>query len=126
MYQRILALFSCEPYCLPKHADHDSKLSLTPHLTNTSLQIHRGEEGVRLLDEMCGNHILSDGTRSPALTERDIADIQRQMSQIIAEVFKAAIEQPVHFQVCRFFNSTVGSEHSLMSRSYPTLLNFMG
>jgi len=103
MYKRILALFSCEPYCLPKHAENGSRLSLTPHLTNTSLQIHRGEEGVRLLDEMCGNHFLSDRVGSHTFTEEDIADIQWQMAQILAEVFKAAIQQPVHFQACFFF-----------------------
>ncbi|KAL4069539.1 TTL-domain-containing protein [Scleroderma citrinum] len=95
MYKRNLALFSSEPYSLPKPG---SPVSLIPHLTNTSLQICRGEENVRLFDEISGNHILSDKGRSPTLNEEDIADIQQQMAQVLAEVFKAAIEQPVHFQ----------------------------
>ncbi|KAI6153449.1 tubulin-tyrosine ligase family-domain-containing protein [Pisolithus tinctorius] len=96
MYRRMLALFSCEPYDLPRRGNDKY---LLPHLTNTSLQIHRGEEGVRLFDELIGCHILSGSRGDLLLSELDIADIKEQMARILADVFKAAVEQPVHFQV---------------------------
>lgn len=73
-----------------------------PHLTNTALQTHRGEEGVRLFDELVGCQILSQPTAEGpiALTAVHIAGIQDQMADILAETFKAALETPVHFQVC--------------------------
>ncbi|KAG1826124.1 tubulin-tyrosine ligase family-domain-containing protein [Suillus subaureus] len=75
-------------------------IDLTPHLTNTSLQIDRGEEGVHLLDELSGCHILSgDNTDRGALfTPTDIENIKVQMGSVLAETFKAALEMPIHFQ----------------------------
>ncbi|KAG2077141.1 TTL-domain-containing protein [Suillus decipiens] len=105
MYDRVLALFASVPYASPmKKGDVNNaaleNIDLTPHLTNTSLQIDRGEEGVRLLDELSGCHILSGhGTDCGALfTPEDIENIKVQMSSVLAETFKAALEMPIHFQ----------------------------
>ncbi|KAL1741482.1 tubulin-tyrosine ligase family-domain-containing protein [Schizophyllum fasciatum] len=90
LYDRILALFSSVPYTPPQSSasDSPSSIDLAPHLTNTSLQTHRGEEGVRLLDELVG----------PTFTQEHIDDIVQQISQILGETFKAALANPVHFQ----------------------------
>jgi tubulin--tyrosine ligase len=76
-------------------------VDLTPHLTNTSLQTHRGEEGVFLFDELVECSILSErnaeGQRS--FEEEDAANILDQMCDVLADTFKAAVENPVHFQV---------------------------
>jgi tubulin---tyrosine ligase len=101
IYTRILALFSASPYVYPVPEDENKDLDLTPHLTNTSLQINRGEEGVRFLDELVGCDILSlDGAREgPKLTSTDLADIVDNLADVLAETFRAALENPVHFQV---------------------------
>ncbi|KAG2146582.1 tubulin-tyrosine ligase family-domain-containing protein [Suillus bovinus] len=105
MYDHVLALFAAVPYISPtKRRDVDDAafgdIDLTPHLTNTSLQIDRGEEGVRLLDELSGCHILSgdDTNRGALFTSEDIENIKVQMCSVLAETFKAALEMPVHFQ----------------------------
>jgi len=95
-YTRILALFSSEPFALPDAGD--SNPSLAPHLTNTSLQTDRGETGVRLLDELVGCQILSPGWNRK-LTEGDVKDLVNQIGEVLSETFKAALENPVHFQV---------------------------
>jgi len=81
-------------------SDLESTISLTPHLTNTSLQTHCGEENVRLLDELVGCRILSGGEESSdsVLNAVDVAVIKQQMADTLSETFKAAIQQPVHFQ----------------------------
>ena len=96
LYTRILALFSPVPFVLPEAGD--SNPSLTPHLTNTSLQTDRGEAGVRLLDELVGCQILSPGW-DRKLKEEDTNDLIAQIREILSETFKAALENPVHFQV---------------------------
>lgn len=101
MYERILALFSAEPYHAPIHSDFELSVSLTPHLTNTSLQTHRGEENVRLLDELIGCHILSGGGESSnnlLLNTVDVTVIKQQIANALTETFRAALDQPVHFQ----------------------------
>ncbi|KAG6832481.1 hypothetical protein H0H92_001527 [Tricholoma furcatifolium] len=96
LYERILALFSAVPYADPVDADH---LDLTPHLTNTSLQTHMGEEGVRLFSELNGCRILSSNEdKSATFTSEDITEIIKQTADVIGETFKAALENPVHFQ----------------------------
>jgi hypothetical protein len=106
MYDRVLALFAAVPYVsLTKKEDVNEEaapgnIDLTPHLTNTSLQIDRGEEGVHLLDELSGCHILSgdDTDRGALFSPEDIENIKVQMSAVLAETFKAALEMPIHFQ----------------------------
>ena len=97
MYERILALFSTEPYHPP---DLELTVSLAPHLTNTSLQTHHGEENVRLLDELIGCHILSGGEESSdnMLSAADVAAIKQQIADALSETFRAALDQPIHFQ----------------------------
>ncbi|KAH0590543.1 hypothetical protein H2248_000688 [Termitomyces sp. 'cryptogamus'] len=98
LYDRILALFSSVPYVEP----HDTTtLDLRPHLTNTSLQTHKGEEGVRLFDELIGCRIFSlhEEDLSFKFTRDNMAEIVRQMVEVLGETFKAALENPVHFQV---------------------------
>ncbi|KAI0274711.1 tubulin-tyrosine ligase [Gloeopeniophorella convolvens] len=103
LYTRILALFSSKPYASPAHpseGDESAGIDLAPHLTNTSLQVHRGEEGVRLLNELLGCHILSTQESSSAhiLTSDRLAEIQDQIAGALAETFKAALQLPIHFQ----------------------------
>ncbi|KAF7969221.1 hypothetical protein HWV62_27929 [Athelia sp. TMB] len=104
MYPRILALFSAVPYSPPTQLvtsdGQYTNVDLAPHLTNTSLQTHRGEDGVRLLDELIGCHVLSGATgQHVVLTSEDVTDLKDQMASILAETFKAALDNPVHFQV---------------------------
>jgi tubulin--tyrosine ligase len=96
LYTRILALFSSVPFVLPGAGD--SNPPLTPHLTNTSLQTDREEAGVRLLDELVGCQALSPGC-DRKLTEEDVNDLVDQIGEILSETFKAALGNPVHFQV---------------------------
>lgn len=120
MYTRILALFSAVPYSSPAtpgflgEGINDDRLhalnaNLAAHLTNTSLQIERGEAGVRLLDELAGCHIISlerptdgqslTGAGCDVLTAEGINDLKAQMADVLAETFKAAVDMSVHFQV---------------------------
>jgi len=107
-YVRALALFSSKPYTSPVHAA-DGAVDLAPHLTNSSLQTHKGEEGVRLFDELLGCHILS-GEESDVpgggstLTVDHLENIQDQIADVLAETFKAALQSPIHFQVWLIFN----------------------
>ncbi|KIK71175.1 hypothetical protein GYMLUDRAFT_33313 [Collybiopsis luxurians FD-317 M1] len=98
MYNRVLALFSSAPYSTP--SSDNPTLDLAPHLTNTSLQTHRGEEGVRLLEELIGCHILSTSSEGEErkLTSENVSTIMRQIADILAETFKAALENPINFQ----------------------------
>ena len=98
LYDRILALFSSAPYVAPSSDQGSFSLDLTPHLTNTSLQIHSGDDNVRLLDELVGCHILS-GESNAILRSSDIHTINIQMRDVLADTFKAALQNPVHFQV---------------------------
>lgn len=106
MYTRILALFSSVPYETPQAGPEDEAgdIDLTPHLTNTSLQSHRGEEGVRLFSELVGCNILShqDLDSSLTLTAEHIEALINQMADVLAETFQAAVDSPVHFQVCPY------------------------
>jgi tubulin--tyrosine ligase len=106
MYDRVLALFAAVPYVNPtkREGDNDDEpgnIDLTPHLTNSSLQFDRGDEGVRLLDELSGCHILSGDDRGSRVlfTPEDIEDLKVQMGAVLAETFKAAVEMPIYFQV---------------------------
>ena len=98
LYDRILALFSPVPYVTPSSDQGSFSLDLTPHLTNTSLQIQRGDDNVRLLGELVGCHILS-GESNAILRPSDIDTIIIQMRDVLADTFKAALQNPVHFQV---------------------------
>lgn len=101
MYDRILALFSAVPYvATPTRSGKSSSIDLTPHLTNTSLQNHNGEEGVRLLEELIGCRIVSSDQDQLEFKREDTVSITSQMVGILAETFKAALESPIHFQVC--------------------------
>jgi hypothetical protein len=113
-----LALFSSKPYT-PPAAAADGDIDLAPHLTNSSLQTHRGEEGVRLLDELVGCHVISgdvDESRS-ILTQSHLESIQDQMADTLSETFKAAIQSPIHFQVTFVFPESL---HEIMCVSQPT------
>lgn len=100
VYERILALFSAEPYHAPVRSDLEQAVPLSPHLTNTSLQTHRGEENVRLLDELIGCHILSGGEESSnnVLNTVDVTLMKQQIAETLSETFRAALDQPIHFQ----------------------------
>jgi hypothetical protein len=101
LYNRVLALFSSLPYSHPD--SRDENLDLAPHLTNTSLQTHRGEEGVRLLDELVGCHVLSTATGSAepslTLTSEHVSAIIDQIAVVLADTFKAGLENPINLQV---------------------------
>lgn len=94
----MLALFSAVPYTPPLVTD-DGKLDLAAHLTNTSLQTDKGDENVRLLDELIGCDILS-GSVGEKLSHEDIQDIQDQIAGLVGEIFQAALGMSVHYQVC--------------------------
>jgi len=55
---------------------------------------------VRLLDELIGCCILSGGKESNTnvLSIIDVVAIKQQVADALSEAFKAALEQPVHFQ----------------------------
>jgi len=53
---------------------------------------------VRLLNELVGCQIISPGW-DRKLTEEDVNDLINQIGKILSETFKAALENPVHFQV---------------------------
>lgn len=100
-YNRILALFSAVPYKPPQavpsvEGDHSS-VDLASHLTNTSLQVNGGEQSVRLLEELIGCHILSQ-EGDPLFTTANFEDIVQNLGKVLAETFKAALGNPVHFQ----------------------------
>lgn len=103
LYPRILALFSSEEYKEPSQtSDAVESSDLRPHLTNTCLQGPAGEENVRLLHELIGRSILSgDAFDANCLfSEEDATSIMDQISDSLSETFKAALQMPVHFQVC--------------------------
>jgi len=103
LYTRMLALFASKPYAppVPAPAPGDS-IDLAPHLTNSALQTHRGEDGVRLFDELVGCHIFPHGedvpTSDSTLTSGHLANIQDQIADVLAETFTAALQSPIHFQ----------------------------
>nr|GAT49776.1 predicted protein [Mycena chlorophos] len=101
LFDKILALFSAEPYSRPVAGeDGDGEplpFNLLPHLTNTSLQTERGDENVRLLDELVSCRILSSDTEV-RFTQEDKQDIVDQIATVLAETFKAAVQNPTHFQ----------------------------
>jgi tubulin---tyrosine ligase len=98
----MLALFSAVPYSTPAE-DEDSSIDLRPHLTNTSLQTYRGEEGVRLLNELVGCDMLCDSGHQWKLAAEHVNYIVDQVADILAETFRAALEDSsVHFQVHSF------------------------
>lgn len=105
LYDRVLALFCSVPYKTPEIGGSAGELfpkNLEAHLTNTSLQTDRGEEGVRLFDELIGCQILNENVLVLDLfTKVDHSNIIQQMSHIIAETFRAALQFPVHFQASR-------------------------
>jgi tubulin---tyrosine ligase len=101
MYNRILALFSSAAYQEPTSND-ETNINLAAHLTNTSLQTDKGEQYVRLLDELVGTSILSESNDvQKTFTEDDLKDICAQVASLLGESFKAALGMSVHFQVCR-------------------------
>ncbi|EPQ60840.1 TTL-domain-containing protein [Gloeophyllum trabeum ATCC 11539] len=97
LYTNALALFSSAPYGPPSPARDSTGIDLTPHLTNTCLQPEHSEAHVRTLDELVGCSVLSaDGGK--VVTQEDVERIKIRMGEITAEVFKAALENPIHFQ----------------------------
>lgn len=101
VYDRILALFSSAPYIslsAGESADQEADIDLRPHLTNTSLQTEFGESNVRLLDELENCRILS-GEEGMKFTSSDIKALQSDVAEVLGDVFKAALQNPVHFQV---------------------------
>lgn len=101
VYDRILALFSSAPYTslsAREGVDQEADIDLRPHLTNTSLQTEFGESNVRLLDELENFHIISGG-ENVKFTSSDIKALQTDVAEVLGDVFKAALQNPVHFQV---------------------------
>ena len=54
---------------------------------------------MRLLDELEGCHILSGNEEGAIFRRSHIDDLVKQMADVVAEVFRAALQNPVHFQV---------------------------
>ncbi|KAH9486775.1 putative tubulin--tyrosine ligase PBY1 [Psilocybe cubensis] len=100
VYDRILALFSSVPYTslsARDGGDEGADIDLRPHLTNTSLQTELGESNVRLLDELENCHIIS-GEENVKFTTSDIKSLRADVAEVLGDVFKAALQNPVHFQ----------------------------
>lgn len=95
-------MFSSTAY---QHLDSESiedssEIDLKAHLTNTSLQTELGESNVRLLDELEGCTILSD-KKLQTFTKAAISTLITQIKDILVETFRAALQNPIHFQVLR-------------------------
>lgn len=95
-----MALFSSVAYTPPdiSATGESGRIDLRPHLTNTSLQTGLGESNVFLLDELEGCHILSGNEEGSVFSRSHIDDLVKQMAGVVAEVFRAALQNPVHFQ----------------------------
>lgn len=106
LYTRVLALFSSLPYTSPGETsllDKSGMIDLRPHLTNSSLQTELGESNVRLLDELEDCQLASDGNDGATkLCRSDIDNLIMQISEVLAETFRAALQNPVHFQASKF------------------------
>ncbi|KAF8167947.1 tubulin-tyrosine ligase [Crassisporium funariophilum] len=132
MYNRILALFSPAPYIdlsLGRSQDVDSlELDLTPHLTNTSLQTHFGDDNVRLFNDLEGCHILS-GDSTMKIQQSDIDSLMTQIREVLADTFKAALQSPVHFQALpnafELFGVDFLISHVPSSRTRPFQINLL-
>ncbi|TFK57327.1 TTL-domain-containing protein [Heliocybe sulcata] len=100
LFTHILALFASAPYRPPSHSNKEGNIDLTPHLTNTCLQPDHSEAHVRTLDELIGCTVLSspDSDTRNFLSREDVESIKTRMGEILADVFKAALENPIHFQ----------------------------
>ncbi|KAF7306678.1 hypothetical protein MIND_00459500 [Mycena indigotica] len=100
-FHKILALFAATPYTQPSVVEDEDgdplPIDLSSHLTNTSLQTEKGDENVRLLEELVSCHILSDDSQS-RLSEEDMKNILDQIAVILADTFRAAVQVPTHFQ----------------------------
>jgi tubulin---tyrosine ligase len=98
-------------------------MDLSPHLTNTCLQQDHGEANVRLLEELVGCRICNDGVNNAvSLTEEDVKDITTQITVILAQSFKAALQNPVHFQVS--IPSGALTHYLTIPRSFPMHLSY--
>jgi tubulin--tyrosine ligase len=102
--RNILALFAGAVYVSPssQSVDDPSSMDLSPHLTNTALQSDAQESNVRLLRELAGCNVLSDSDPNTVIRSEDVQDIEDQVSNVLAETFKAALASAVHFQVAIF------------------------
>ncbi|CAE7184786.1 unnamed protein product [Rhizoctonia solani] len=100
MSPNILALFAGSAYTPPssQSGDDPNDMDLSPHLTNTALQDNVHESSIRLLEELVGCDILSMSGPDATLRPEDAQDIEDQVSEILAETFKAALASAIHFQ----------------------------
>lgn len=78
--------------------ENSSEVDLKAHLTNTSLQTELGESNVRLLEELEGCTILSDENKR-TFKKADMPILISQVKDVLVETFRAALQNPVHFQV---------------------------
>jgi hypothetical protein len=122
VYTRILALFAPVPYATPEVGEDELEVSLKPHLTNTCLQAELGGEHVRLFDELIGRRILSGSFGK--FTEGDLNSIVNQVSDVLADTFRAAVDSPVHFQARLDLRSLVPGLIFCMCSLYLTLSSF--
>ncbi|CAE6449299.1 unnamed protein product [Rhizoctonia solani] len=101
MSPNILALFAGTAYIPPSSQSEEdpSNMDLSPHLTNTALQDSVHESSIRLLQELVGCDVLFAPDSDETLRLEDVKDIEDQVSNILAETFKAALASAVHFQV---------------------------
>ncbi len=104
MSTNILALFAAAPYVQPEYKEDEAGVDLAAHLTNTSLQRDNPDtqSGVRLLSELVGCTVYSGKPsqwEGKALTQSNVDGLVHQVSEVLAETFKAAIASPIHFQV---------------------------
>ncbi len=110
-YTRILALFASRPWHPPGAEGISEDDFLAAHLTNTSLHSDFGhkDDFVHLLSELEHFRRLDgsiDEVDSPtSFNQTTTQDVISQISEVLAEVFDAAVANPVHFMVSRYYFS---------------------
>ncbi|KAK4054853.1 putative tubulin--tyrosine ligase pby1 [Microbotryomycetes sp. JL201] len=102
VHRPFLALFAPIEYEPPRETD-DGRVNLASHLTNTCLQTSseeysRADLAVSTLSALVGKTILSGSRRGQKLEQADVQRIEDQVSDIVAEVFKAAVGAATSFQ----------------------------
>jgi tubulin--tyrosine ligase len=101
-YTRVLALFASQPWSPPGGEIEADEKALEVHLTNTSLfrDPSKGESYVHLLSELKGFRRLD--REDSVLDDDGIERIYGQIDETLAEVFEAAVSNPVNFMVRRY------------------------
>ena len=116
----MLALFSSSPFSPPTGDLDKSTEALGKHLTNTALQLERGETGVRLFDELVGSHPLGSPItsqtrpiRRPArgramgmMMDPDQRAKTSKLEESMTEIFSTADSEDIQNQIADILSDT--------------------